>query len=232
MSFGGGLVLLIICQLVLLSVLGLPFRTVVFPHDNSGEIGADPEPAVGRLVNNRKFSDQSSQYIPFLLKQLQGNHSRWIATWNPHQQLGHPLPQLGGLGKAYPLTHAASLFVSDPLRLFSLLFHGDSHDERTVHVSLLRRIVPLTHRLFCRSDGSLFQHLLPLLGHISCHGFRDMLDDCPPVADDEVLQRWLVSLCSGLFLLRLRMAALLPPATHRIVRVSPRSVRGGFAFGE
>jgi len=121
MSFRGALALLITCQVTLLATTGLPWRTVVFPHGNSLEVGAGPEAEVG-LVNNRKFSDQSSSFIPVLREQLQGNRSRWISTWNPHEQLGRPLPQLSGTGKAYPLTHAFSLFVSDPLRLYSLLF--------------------------------------------------------------------------------------------------------------
>lgn len=120
-SFRVALALLLACQILLLAAAGLPGRAVVFPHGNSVEVGTGAE-TDSRWINNRKFSDESIGFIPALTEQLQGNRSRWISTWNPHQQLGHPLPQLGGTSKAYLPTHALSLVVSDPLHLYSLLF--------------------------------------------------------------------------------------------------------------
>ena len=70
---------------------------VIFPHYNDIELGICPEN--DERMSNRKFSDQSSVFIPEINQHLNGNHRAWISTWNPFVQLGRPTFQ--GFGKAY-----------------------------------------------------------------------------------------------------------------------------------
>ena len=102
----------------LLAVLGpLAARgQVLFPHDNAIEVGLASQP---KGLWNRKFNDQSSVYVPAIHEHLNGDASGWIATWNPHPELGRPTFQLAGESKAFPITHALSLFTSDAFRLYT-----------------------------------------------------------------------------------------------------------------
>ena len=61
---------------------------VIFPHDNALEAGVRVERADARL-SNRKFSDESSAFIPELANNLSANHKAWLNTWNP-RRLAHP----------------------------------------------------------------------------------------------------------------------------------------------
>jgi hypothetical protein len=101
-------------------VLSLLWRdAVIFPHPNDLELGT-LSPETGAIIN-RKFSDQSSYYIPEMNHHLGGNHHGWLSTWNPHVELGRPTFQLYGLGKAAPLTHLLSFFTVDPFVLYTHL---------------------------------------------------------------------------------------------------------------
>nr|AFK79266.1 hypothetical protein [uncultured bacterium F41-01] len=101
-------------------VLSLLWRAaVIFPHPNDLELGT-----LGHetgAITNRKFSDQSSVFIPEIHHHLQGNHRGWLSTWNPHVELGRPTFQLAGFGKAAPLTHLLSFFIGDPFVLYTHL---------------------------------------------------------------------------------------------------------------
>lgn len=101
-------------------VLSLLWRAaVIFPHPNDLELGTlSPETGA---ISNRKFSDQSSVFIPEIHHHLQGNHRGWLSTWNPHVELGRPTFQLAGFGKAAPLTHLFSFFIEDPFILYTTL---------------------------------------------------------------------------------------------------------------
>jgi hypothetical protein len=95
---------------------------VVFPHDNSIEVGLpQASTGAGERPSQRKFSDQSSAFVPELSLHLRDESSGWLATWNPHVQLGRPAGHLGGISKAYAPLHLLSWFSDDPLRVYSLL---------------------------------------------------------------------------------------------------------------
>ena len=112
--------------LLLLGVFALLFSRVVFrgevifPHDNALEAGAGIQHADARL-SNRKFSDESSAFIPELASNLSANHKAWLNTWNPHMELGRPAFQVSGLSRAYALTNLLSALTSDPFVLYSML---------------------------------------------------------------------------------------------------------------
>ena len=96
------------------------YGEVIFPHDNSLEVGLSEEPNATR-VSNRKFSDESSFFIPELANNLRSDRKGWLATWNPHVQLGRAAYQVSGLTRAYLITNALSRFTSDPFRLYTAL---------------------------------------------------------------------------------------------------------------
>ena len=99
---------------------------VIYPHDNSLEVwlpstydaaSADADDP----IENRRFSDQSSVFVPALSHQLRSNSAGWIATWNPANQMGRPAMHVSGLSKAYPPTLVLSWFQQDPYQLYSWL---------------------------------------------------------------------------------------------------------------
>lgn len=93
---------------------------VLFPHDNSVEVGRLVPPS-GEYVSNRTFTDQSCCYVPELNRHLNGDHAAWLSTWNPCVGLGRPSPHTFGFTKAFWLTHVLSWTTSDPFRLYTLL---------------------------------------------------------------------------------------------------------------
>jgi hypothetical protein len=110
---------------VLLGVFVLHFSRilfygeVIFPHDNSLEVGLPEEPNSTR-ISNRKFSDESSVFIPELANNLRSDRKGWLATWNPHVELGR-LAFQGGLSRAFVLTNLLSWFTSNPFILYAWL---------------------------------------------------------------------------------------------------------------
>jgi len=126
----GSASLLLLLVLVAFFWRPLLLGEVFYPHDNGRELGiatleastpsSKPSESGARL-SNRKFSDQSSQFVPELQHQLTGEHGGWISTWNPHVELGRPTAHLGGLSKAFWLTHALSFISGDALRVYTWL---------------------------------------------------------------------------------------------------------------
>jgi hypothetical protein len=112
--------------LLLLGVFLLHFSRVlfvgeiIFPHSNALEAGAPREDA-SAVISNRKFSDQSSAFIPELANNLDSNCKAWLATWNPHVELGRPAFQVSGLSRAYVLTNLLSCFTTNPFILYTVL---------------------------------------------------------------------------------------------------------------
>jgi hypothetical protein len=96
------------------------YGEVIFPHDNSLELGLSEEPNSTR-ISNRKFSDESSVFIPELAINLASNRKAWLDTWNPHVQLGRAAFHLSGLSRAFMLTNLLSCFTSNPFVLYTAL---------------------------------------------------------------------------------------------------------------
>ena len=108
--------LLLAATLLVLFVPLVARDRVVYPHDNTREVGLSGTPALGP-PSNRRFSDASHTYVPALAQQLSGERAGWISTWDPHVELGRPSFQLFGLGKAFLPTHVLSWFSDDALRV-------------------------------------------------------------------------------------------------------------------
>ena len=111
--------------LLLLGVFVLHFSRilfcgdVIFPHDNGLEVGVSEKDSSGR-ISNRKFSDESSAFIPELANNLRKDRKNWLATWNPHVQLGRASSP-GELSRAFVFTNLFSLFTSNPFVLYTAL---------------------------------------------------------------------------------------------------------------
>ena len=101
-------------------------KAVIYPHDNCLELhlaqGCMEDGAHGsEAVQNRKFSDQSSVFIPELYWHLNARHSSWLALWNPAVELGRPVFQLSGIGEAWLVTRLVSLFSDNAFAVYSYL---------------------------------------------------------------------------------------------------------------
>jgi hypothetical protein len=90
---------------------------VIFPHDNGLEVGLSEKPNTTR-ISNRKFSDESSVFIPELANNLRSDRKAWLATWNPHVQLGREA-FYGALSRAFVVTNLLSCFTSNPFVLYT-----------------------------------------------------------------------------------------------------------------
>jgi hypothetical protein len=110
---------------LLLGVFALHFSRilfygeVIFPHDNSLEVGLSEKPNSTR-ISNRKFIDESSAFIPELANNLGSQHKAWLDTWNPHVELGRAAFH-GALSRAFALTNLLSCFTSSPFVLYTAL---------------------------------------------------------------------------------------------------------------
>ena len=93
---------------------------VIFPHDNSLEVGLSEKPNSTR-ISNRKFSDESSVFVPELANNLRSDRKAWLASWNPHVELGRAAFHLSGLSRAFALTNLLSCFTSNPFVLYTAL---------------------------------------------------------------------------------------------------------------
>lgn len=91
---------------------------IIFPHNNDVEVG-NPLAIDAEHISNRKFSDESSVFIPEINHQLQGNHRSWLSTWNPDTQFGRQAQQTG-FSKAYLPSHLISFFTHDPFVFYTI----------------------------------------------------------------------------------------------------------------
>ncbi|MBI5363189.1 MAG: hypothetical protein HZA53_08420 [Planctomycetes bacterium] len=91
---------------------------VIYPHDNAQELGLSrdtPDP----YPSNHKFSDTSSFYVPEVNEHLNGAHEAWLATWNPHVELGRPLGQVSGFSPAFLMTRVLAWTTDDAFVLLT-----------------------------------------------------------------------------------------------------------------
>lgn len=94
---------------------------VIYPHDNADETGASREASyvASEHASTHRLDDQSTAYIPELAATLSDDHESWIATWNPHNQLGRPLMQHFAMGRAWIVGNLVSCFTRDPFRFYT-----------------------------------------------------------------------------------------------------------------
>jgi hypothetical protein len=91
---------------------------VIAPHRQFVELAAtDNTGAI--LLENRKFSDFTNQYIPEISEHLKSKRSSWLTLWAIQNELGRPLYQISGFSPAYlpswiiaQLTDSPWLFIT------------------------------------------------------------------------------------------------------------------------
>lgn len=83
---------------------------VIYPSDNRAEAGGSVR-APSEL--DMWYQDVITLYVPETAAHLRGNHDAWLATWNPHNELGRPLFQTG-VGPAFVLARIVSWATRDP----------------------------------------------------------------------------------------------------------------------
>lgn len=83
---------------------------VIYPHDNRAEAGEELVPFTGL---DWAYQDVVALYVPEAAAHLAGDHDSWLATWNPHNELGRPLFQ-AYTGPCFILAHALSWLSRDP----------------------------------------------------------------------------------------------------------------------
>ena len=96
---------------------------VIAPHRNTIEIAAS-ETIHSSHIENRKFSDYSSGYIPELDTFINGNRSGFLTLWTDQNELGRPLIQASVLSLAYFPTWLISRITDSPNRIITLISLG------------------------------------------------------------------------------------------------------------
>jgi hypothetical protein len=91
---------------------------VIAAHDNRPELGLAAR-AGDSSLQARALSDQTSVTLPELAHQLHDARSGWLASWNPHTQLGRPSIHVGGMSLAYLPNRLLALATGDPLRFYT-----------------------------------------------------------------------------------------------------------------
>lgn len=82
---------------------------VIYPHDNSAEAGRGAKTRAGL---DWSYEDVVTLYIPETAAHLAGDHDAWLATWNPHNELGRPLFQAYS-GSTFILARILSWWTRD-----------------------------------------------------------------------------------------------------------------------
>ena len=101
----------------------LPFLfngEVIAPHIQGKEI-ADINSINNHYIENRKFNDFISVYIPEISEHLNGLRSGWLSLWMPKNELGRPLYHISGFSPAYSISWIISKITNDPWKFITIL---------------------------------------------------------------------------------------------------------------
>jgi hypothetical protein len=92
---------------------------VVFPNDNRIESGASAEaaPSEPRVGMGTELG---TVLVPETHAQLNGDSTRWLAQWSPHDQLGRPMSQVGATSKAFLPTYVLSFLTNDAITVATI----------------------------------------------------------------------------------------------------------------
>jgi hypothetical protein len=94
---------------------------VIAPHRQTLELAVAAAPLPSQAIENRKFNDFFTVYVPEISQHLKGNRSGWLATWSPYNELGRPLYHSWGFSPAYPPSWLLARFTHDPLLFYRTL---------------------------------------------------------------------------------------------------------------
>lgn len=96
---------------------------VVAPFSQAGELAA-PEMRGPAHIENKKFSDEPTAYIPEIGALLHGQRSAWLALWTNQNELGRPLDHTWGFSPAYAPTWLATKVTDSPQGFITFLSLG------------------------------------------------------------------------------------------------------------
>lgn len=123
---------------------------IIAPHRQLIEVGAIEGSLKARYIENRKFSDYTSNYIPEISEHFNGSHSGWLTLWTSQNELGRPLYHVSGFSSAYLPSWIISQFTDNPWWFITTL---------SLSTCFLAGVFVI---LFCRENG-----LSPLAGLIA-----------------------------------------------------------------
>ncbi len=118
---------------IFIAVLFYPYilyGEVIAPHRQIAELGIESAEGDGAYIENRKFSDYTSSYIPETDELIRGLRSGWLTLWSKANELGRPVSHLSGFSTTYTLSWLLNYFVNTPwyfitfLSLFTCFFAG------------------------------------------------------------------------------------------------------------
>ena len=108
---------------VIMAVLFSPFwfsGDVVTPTTQSVLLSDFSAEETGR-IQNRKFTDYPTGFIPLVSDFLDGERSGWLALWTSNNELGKPLHHTFGFSPAYFPSWLLSLLISDAFVFISVV---------------------------------------------------------------------------------------------------------------
>ncbi|HES58114.1 MAG TPA: hypothetical protein ENO21_01645, partial [Firmicutes bacterium] len=94
---------------------------VAAPHRQILEVGAVATNLTTSHLENRKFSDYTSEYIPEISEHLRGSRSGWLTLWTDHNELGRPVYHISGFSPAYPPSWIIGKLTDSPWRFTTVL---------------------------------------------------------------------------------------------------------------
>lgn len=94
---------------------------LIIPFRPSIELGDTTSPAEG--IENLKFGDYMTVFIPEVNHHLIAPRSGWLATWNDQNELGRP-SFASGFSPAYFPTWILQKFITDPFRFITVFSLG------------------------------------------------------------------------------------------------------------
>lgn len=103
--------------------LSLPFwlyGEVIAPYGQFSELALIDTPGT-QHIENRKFSDFVTGYIPGVTNHLHGARSGWLTLWSDLNELGRPVNHIAGLSPAYLPSWIIAQFTDDPWRFITVL---------------------------------------------------------------------------------------------------------------
>ena len=172
-------------------------------------------------IFNRKFSDESRAFLPELAVNLRSDCKGWLATWNPHVQLGRPSSN-SVLSRAFALTNLLSCFTSNPFLLYNALVLLTVGLTALFFLLFLRSLGLHWAACSCATLGLAFTTpalLLALLHHV-CLGH--LLASLSIVAYYRIHSQAIVANCARTHLCDLLSASNFLSAGHRVVSLHNR----------
>lgn len=87
---------------------------IIAPHKQFIELNNDSQ-STNDQIENRKFSDFSSVFLPRVTEQLNDNNKSWLTLWSNQNELGRPVYHTTEFSLAYPVAFLISIFTKNPL---------------------------------------------------------------------------------------------------------------------